>query len=89
MAQRLARGLDEIPGRRILYPVEANAVFVSLSPGCHQALAAAGWRYYTFIGQGGARFMCSWATTDQNIDALLTDIRKATYEEADAAVPFV
>jgi hypothetical protein len=33
--------------------------------------------------------MCSWATTDQNIDALLTDIRKATYEEADAAVPFV
>jgi threonine aldolase len=32
---------------------------------------------YSFIGEGGARLMSSWQTTDADIDALLTDIRSA------------
>ena len=77
MAQRLARGLETIDGVRLLYPCEVNAVFASLTPACHQQLCAAGWHYYTFIGQGGARFMCSWATTEDDVDALLADVREA------------
>ncbi|HVN34255.1 MAG TPA: threonine aldolase, partial [Casimicrobiaceae bacterium] len=32
-----------------------------------------GWAFYNFIG-GGARFMCSWATTAEAVDHLADDI---------------
>lgn len=75
MAQRLATGLAQIPGVQLLHPTEVNAVFAALPEACHQQLAARGWRYYTFIGRGGARFMCSWATTAEQVDALVADVR--------------
>jgi threonine aldolase len=81
MAQLLAQGLQQISGVRLLYPVEANAVFATLPTHCHQQLAALGWHYYTFVGQGGARFMCSWSTTERDVDALLTDIGNAMHPE--------
>jgi threonine aldolase len=77
LAQLLAQGLERIAGTTLLYPVEANAVFVSLPKTCHERLAARGWHYYTFIGQGGARFMCSWATTEGDVNLLLADIASA------------
>jgi threonine aldolase len=78
MGARLAGGLSEIAGVQLLHPTDANAVFALLSERVHQHLAKRGWRYYTFIGQGSARFMCSWATTEVEVDALLGDIRAAT-----------
>ena len=75
MARRLANGLAQISGVQVLHPTDVNAVFATLPESCHRNLAARGWRYYTFIGRGGARFMCSWATTEQHVDALLADIR--------------
>ena len=85
MAQRLAHGLELIPGAELLYPTQANAVFVSLPLECHRQLVAKGWRYYTFIAQGGARFMCSWATTDQDVDALLADVQSQSLAAPAAA----
>jgi len=84
MAQRLSRGLEQMAGVRLLYPTEVNAVFALLPPECHRQLAARGWRYYTFIGQGAARFMCSWATTEEEVDALLADV-----QSSDARLPAV
>lgn len=69
-AARLARRLAGVPGARLVQPVEANAVFVELTPEHHAKLAAAGWAYYDFIG-GAARFVCSWATSDADIEALV------------------
>lgn len=77
MARRLAKSLQEIRGVTLLQPAEVNAVFASLPDACHARLAERGWHYYTFIGRGGARFMCSWATTELDVDALLADIRLA------------
>lgn len=72
-ANRCARLLGErlaaIPGARIAQPVEANAVFAELTPEHHARLEAAGWAYYRFIGTA-ARFVCSWATTDADVEAL-------------------
>jgi threonine aldolase len=34
-----------------------------------------GWRFYTFIGQGGVRLMCSWDTTDEDIQRFVEDVR--------------
>ena len=77
MAQRLAKGLADIPGVQVLHPTEVNAVFASLPEVCHRKLVERGWHYYTFIGRGGARFMCSWATTEADVNLLLADIRSA------------
>jgi threonine aldolase len=75
-AARLAGLLAAIPGVRILHPVEANVVFCDLPETTHARLEALGWRYYRFIG-GGARFMCSWATSDTAIDELAAAVRAA------------
>ncbi|MDQ5904088.1 MAG: threonine aldolase [Pseudomonadota bacterium] len=75
MAQRLAAGLAAVPGAKLLFPVEANGVFTELPAAVIDGLRARGWRFYTFIGAGGARFMCAWDTQPESVDALLVDIR--------------
>lgn len=75
MAQRLAAGLAGIPGARLLFPVEANGVFVALPDHVQQGLRQRGWRFYTFIAAGGARLMCAWDTQPESVDALLADLR--------------
>jgi len=75
MARRLAAGLAAVPAARLLFPVEANGVFVELPPALIDGLRARGWRFYTFIGAGGARLMCAWDTTPERVDALLADLR--------------
>jgi threonine aldolase len=72
-AKLLAAKLSALPGARLVRPVEANAVFVELSEEQHQKLRSAGFAYYTFIG-GAARFVCSWATTSEDVDALLATL---------------
>ena len=74
MSRRLADGLRNTPGARLLFPVEANGVFVELPQPVLEGLRNRGWRFYTFIGAGGARFMCAWDTTPASVDALLADI---------------
>ncbi len=78
MAARLSRRLAALPQLRILYPTEANSVFADLPPAIHNRLQARGWQYYTFIGEGAARFMCSWATTEEEVDSLLADVYSAS-----------
>ena len=43
---------------------------------CAHALHERGWFFYTFIGSGHCRLMCSWATRDEEIEALVEDIRE-------------
>ncbi|NDY92504.1 threonine aldolase family protein [Ideonella livida] len=76
MAHRLAEKVAALPGAELLLPPEANGVFVSLPEAAIARLRAAGWAFYTFIG-GGARFMCSWATTPEAVDHLAHDIGAA------------
>ncbi len=72
LAQRLANGLGRLSGVQILYPVDANAVFAKLPDAIRDRLQARGWKFYSFIG-GGFRLMCSWATSETDVDALLQD----------------
>ncbi|MBM3392085.1 MAG: low specificity L-threonine aldolase [Betaproteobacteria bacterium] len=76
MARRLAQGLAAIPGARLLFPVEANGVFVDLPQAVQDGLRQRGWRFYTFIAAGGARLMCSWDTTPESVDALIADVKE-------------
>ncbi|MNR00226.1 Low specificity L-threonine aldolase [compost metagenome] len=60
-----------------MFPVEANGVFLQMSEPALEYLRAKGWRFYTFIGAGGARFMCSWDTEMDRVRELAVDIRAA------------
>ncbi len=75
-ADRLDRALRGLPDVTRMFPREANAVFVDLPRPVVDALRERGWRFYTFIGEGGARFMCSWDTQHADVDALAGDIRQ-------------
>jgi threonine aldolase len=75
MAERLRLGLADIPGTRLLYPREANSVFLDLPPDRAAALRARGWKFYNFIGNSGCRFMCAWDTRPETVDRLLADFR--------------
>lgn len=76
-AKLLEAELRTIAGIELLSTVDANSVFVQLPAAVAEKLRAAGWRFYTFIGAGGARFMCSWNTTDEQVRALAADMRAA------------
>jgi len=73
-AQILAEGLAQVPGVRLMHPRQANAVFVEMDPALIAGLKQTGWHFYTFIGSGHARFMCSWATLEADIQAVLSDL---------------
>ena len=87
MAQRLARGLEAIPQARLLAPVEANGVFVDLPKPAIDALHAAGWHFYAFVGETGVRLMCAWDTPADAVDRLLADLREALAQSPAARVP--
>ncbi len=84
MAKRLHDGLTEIENISIMSPNEANAVFVTLPQKVSDSLKAKGWMFYNFIGQGGARLMCSWDTKPETIDNFITDAKAATQQLAES-----
>ncbi len=76
MAELLEAGLQQIPGVDFMSRRQANAVFARVRPEVATALRTRGWRFYTFIGSGGARFMCSWDTAEADVTALVNDVRE-------------
>jgi threonine aldolase len=77
MAARLEQGLKTVPSLTILYPRQANAVFVAMPQNVFGGLHKRGWFFYNDVGpDGGARLMCSWNTTEQDVDGLLNDIKE-------------
>ena len=59
----------------LVFPVESNAVFVRLDEQRVRDLHARRWHFYKFIDPDVYRLMCSWDTTDQDIDEFVSDLR--------------
>jgi len=53
----------------VRHPVEANGLFVEMDEPTLKRLHASGWFAYRFL-DGTVRFMCSWATTPEAVEAL-------------------
>jgi threonine aldolase len=82
MARRLADGVRGLPGVEITRPVQANAVFALLPP---QVVAPLQERFgfYTWDERTGeVRWMCSWDTTEADVDELVAAVRRAVAGEA-------
>jgi threonine aldolase len=84
-ANRAARGLASRlrkgAGIESVFPVEANAVFVSMDERLASGLHARGWRFYKFIEPDVYRLMCSWATTEQDISDFVGDVSSISLNE--------
>ncbi len=79
-ASLLEQKLAGIPGVRLMFPREANAVFIDMPTDLCNSLKERGWHFYTFIGAGGARLMCSWETTIDEINEFAADIAELAGE---------
>ena len=77
MAALLEARLRELPEVKLLFPRGANGVFAELPSQAIAALRAEGWLFYTFIGAGGCRFMCSWDTQPEDVEQLADDLGAA------------
>ncbi len=73
-AARLEMRLRALPGATILFPRQANTLFVAMADHHLQALQERGWRFYVFPEVGGARFMCAWDTEIATVDRFADDI---------------
>jgi threonine aldolase len=76
-AALLEKKLSRIEGVRIMYPRQANSVFVEMREAVAACLREAGWHFYSFIGSGGGRFMCSWQTTEGDVLMLADAVQSA------------
>jgi threonine aldolase len=69
MAARLAQAVAAVDGVTITQPVQANAVFAILPPGAAERLRERFYFYTWDEGTGEVRWMCSWDTTEAEVDA--------------------
>ena len=69
-----AAALGEAAGERLLLPVEANEIFLKVTPEEAASLRAQGFDFYDW-GPGEARLVTSWDTDPAHADALASAIR--------------
>lgn len=77
MAALMHELISNVPGVKILFPRQANSVFLDLPKPVIQKLWAKGWLFYNFIGEGGCRLMCSWDTREEDVRAFAADLIEA------------
>lgn len=76
MARRLESAVRDIPGLTLTRAVQANAVFPIL-PGTVTERLQQRFRFYTWNQQTGeVRWMCSWDTTEADVDAFAAAVRE-------------
>jgi threonine aldolase len=73
-ARQLAQKLQRNANVEVVFPVEANAVFARMDNNLANHLHARGWCFYKFVEPDVYRFMCSWATTEDDIADFIRDV---------------
>ncbi len=73
MGARLSQGIAALPGGTLMHPVQANMLFAQLPQAAHDRASAAGAAYYRMphLGDGACRLVCSWSTTEADVDCFL------------------
>jgi threonine aldolase len=75
MADRLAAGVQDVPGIDIRYPVQSNAVFASLSPD-RIATLQRDWTFHVWDEKESVvRWMTAFNTTEDDVDQFVAAIR--------------
>lgn len=74
LAQMLAERLRAETKIDIVFPVEANAVFLRMNEDLVRELHRRGWYFYKFIEPDVYRLMCSWSTTDRDVTDFVAEV---------------
>ena len=81
MARRLVAGLTPLKGTALLYPVDANEIFVVLPAAMHDALQDAGAQYHPWPsdrpGERAFRLVTAFDTDPADIDKFLSIAKQA------------
>jgi threonine aldolase len=75
MAALMHQLLAPVEGIRIMFQPEANSVFVEMPRRLIDHMHDLGWQFYTFIGEGGCRLMCSWDTREKDVHTFVEDVK--------------
>src|SRR5690606_37044497 len=76
MARRLAEGVRAVHGVEILCPVQANAVFARLPHEVSERLQKKFRFYFWDEAAGDVRWMCSFDTTEEDVDTFLAALKE-------------
>jgi threonine aldolase len=77
MAKRLEAAIRSLPGVKVSYSVDSNAVFASIPEPVVDKMHERGWKFYTHVGGWeDSRLMCSWDTTPEDVDGFATDLKE-------------
>jgi threonine aldolase len=73
MGARLSQGIAALPGGSLMHPVQANMIFAQLPQAAHDRAMQAGAAYYQMphLGPGACRLVCSWSTTEADVENFL------------------
>ena len=74
-AGKLATALSGVAGLEPAFPRQANALFLRMPEELFTRLQARGWHFYKFLEPDIYRLMCSWAATDEMIEAFVADVK--------------
>jgi len=81
MARRLVAGLTPLKGTALLYPVDANEIFVVLPSRVHEALQEAGAQYHPWPsdrpGERAWRLVTAFDTDPEDVDRFLSVAKAA------------
>jgi threonine aldolase len=73
-SRQLAERLRSEAKIDVIFPVEANAIFLRMSEQLVRGLHERGWDFYKFIEPDVYRLMCSWSVTEAAIADFVGDI---------------
>jgi threonine aldolase len=77
MAQRLSEGVSAIDGLSLTQTTQSNGVFAVLPPAA-AAKVRESFRFYDWDqARGEVRWMCSWDTTETDVQSLLAAVEAA------------
>ncbi len=83
-AARIAAGIGDVPGLRLIAPVEANELFLETSSAVMDALEREGFQFYR-RSKTLARFVCRFDVTEAEADALVAALKRYCAAPARAA----
>lgn len=77
MAALLEERLRALGLTDLAFPRQASAIFARLPDKIVQRMHGVGWDFHSFFEPGLYRLMCSWATSEVDIDAFAADLKRA------------
>jgi len=80
LAKFFSTSIEGVDGVHLMFPSDANEVFLKLKPEIEVGLRKKGWIFYNFIGVS-SRFVFSWSSTKKRVEELIDDIKNLSKDK--------